>query len=277
MSKQKSGDMVKKNFISLFIITIILMISSFTLITFYQYNLNIHKISILTTIITLCIFLLMFIILLIIQARKNIYMETNIRNNENMMTLTSIVIFGVVILSLVSIFIDNMLFAERSELMIDDANKLVSLVESQNKENYAFMLSEINDFKLSKSPFGNKYKNNSYITTFNGNNNVCLTDGKYSIIKNNNTKELELADGDICNFELEENEAALFINSKLFEKYNISFEVYNCKRNYDYDSVFNNKTGITCEIKYNNESYSATLYDEKLELKDSYVGGYDEK
>lgn len=204
-------------------------------------------------------------------------METNIRNNENMMTLTSIVIFGVVILSLVSIFIDNMLFAERSELMIDDANKLVSLVESQNKENYAFMLSEINDFKLSKSPFGNKYKNNSYITTFNGNNNVCLTDGKYSIIKNNNTKELELADGDICNFELEENEAALFINSKLFEKYNISFEVYNCKRNYDYDSVFNNKTGITCEIKYNNESYSATLYDEKLELKDSYVGGYDEK
>ena len=64
---------------------------------------------------------------------------------------------------------------------------------------------------------------------------------------------------------------------RLFEKYNISFEVYNCKMNNDYDSVFNNKTELTCEIKYNNKSYSATLYDNKLELIDSYIGGKDEK
>lgn len=253
------------------------MIVTFILAVFYQYNLNVHNISFQILIIILCILLIMFAISLFIYAQKYIRTTTNIKNNEKTITLTSIVLFGIIILGFIVNYVSQMLFVKRSELMINDANKLISLVENKNKKNYVFMLKDIKNNKLIDSPFGNKYKNNSYVTTFSGNNNVCLTDGKYSIIKNTNTKELELVDGDICDFELEENEAALFINSKLFEKYNVSFEVYNCKRNYDYDSVFNNKTGITCEIKHNDKNYSATLYDEKLELKDSYVGGYDEK
>lgn len=180
-----------------------------------------------------------------------------------------------IILGFITNYVSQMLFIKRSELMLNDANKFISVVENINKKNYMFMLNDIKNNKLIDSPFGNKYKNNSYVTTFNGNNNVCLTDGKYSVIKNTNTKKLELVKGDTCNYELNEKDAALFINSKLFEKYNVSFEVYNCKRNYDYDSVFNNKTGVTCEIKYNDKSYSATLYDEKLELKDNYYIDYD--
>lgn len=266
---------MKKDFIILFIITIMLMIATFILAMLYQYDLNVHNISFQILIIILCILLIIFAISLFIYAQKYIRTIKNIKNNEKVITLTSIVLFGIIILGFITNYVSQMLFLKRSELMLNDANKFISVVENINKKNYMFMLKDIKNNKLIDSPFGNKYKNNSYVTTFNGNNNVCLTDGKYSVIKNTNTKKLELVKGDTCNYELNEKDAALFINSKLFEKYNVSFEVYNCKRNYDYDSVFNNKTGVTCEIKYNDKSYSATLYDEKLELKDNYYIDYD--
>lgn len=247
------------------------MVSSFALMTYYQYNLNIDRFSVLTTIIILCIILLVCTVILIIQAQKNISVERNIKNNENMITLTFVVVFGIVTLALISNYVSQILFAERTNLMINDANKLISVVENTNKENYVYMMDDIKNSGLSVSPFGNDYKANSYVTTFAKNNDVCLTDGKYSIIKNTNTKELELVKSDACDYELEEKDAELFINSKLFEKYNISFDVYNCKRNYDYDSEFNNKTGITCEIKYKDKAYSATIYDKKFELIDNFT------
>lgn len=265
---------MKKNFIYLFIINIMLMIISFILMTIYQYN---NKSSLLAIIIPLSVLLIIFIVLLISQASINISKETDIKKSEKIITLTIVTIFGIVILLLISYAISQMLFVKKASLMIGDANKLISSVERESKDNYVFMLDSIKLNNISTSSFGNKYKNNSYVTTFNKTSDICLTDGKYSVIKNINTKELELIKGDTCNLELEENKASLYIKERLFERYNVDFGVYNCKRNNDYDSIFNNKTGLTCEIKYNNKNYSATLYDNKLELTDSYVGGYDEK
>ncbi len=266
-----------KKIIGLFIITVLLMISSFILMTFYQYNPSINKSGILTTIIILSVILFIFIILLISQASINISKENDIKRSEKIITLTSVAIFGTVILMLISYSISQMLFAKRTNLMINDANKLISSVEKESKDNYVFMLDSIKLNNISTSPFGNKYKNNSYVTTFNKTSDICLTDGKYSVIKNMNTKELELIEGNTCNLELEENETSLYIKQRLFEKYNIDFDIYTCKGNNDYDSVFNNKTGITCNIKYNDNDYSATLYDKKFELIDNYIGGKDEK
>ena len=260
------GDTMKKNFIYLFIINVILIIISFTLVTIYQYS---NKSSLLTIIITFIVLLTIFIALLISQANINISKETDVKKSEKIITLTIVPIFGIAILLSISYSISQMLFVERTGLMINDANKLISKVEE--KHNYVFMLKDINNNNLDTSPFGNKYKKNSYITTFDKNSDICLTDGKYSVIRNDDTKELELIKGDTCRLELEENETSLYMKERLFEKYNISFTVYNCKRNNDYDSLFNNKTGLTCEIIYNNKVYSATLYDKKLELIDSYV------
>lgn len=273
----ESSGIMKKNFIALFTITVILMIGLFVLATFHQYNPSINKIGIVTTIIILSIVLFILVVLLIIHAKKNIYNCTNIKNNENTITLTSISVFGIIILCLISNSISQMLFEKRTNMMINDANKLISIVENLNKKNYIFMLDSIKNNKLTISPFGNNYKKNSYITTFNKTYDICLTDGKYSIIKNINTRELELVKDNMCNYEITDKDVPLFIKERLFEKYNITFDIYDCKRNYDYDSVFNNKTGVTCEIKYNDKKYSATLYDKKFELIDSYIGGNNEK
>lgn len=118
-------------------------------------------------------------------------------------TIAVIIILGVV-LSIAVPSITNVVKSTKKNRMISDAETFISEVKeyvesdtigntpSDNK----YTLGNIKS-KLSKSPYGEKYKADSYVQIVNNSYNVCLTDGEYKAATGENG-EIEVKEGK-CN------------------------------------------------------------------------------
>lgn len=255
----------------IFLINLLLLLALLLTSIYYIYDISSNRGNILIAIIVLCIVLLFSIMHLLLSANAAIKDEKKIRVSEQIITLTTIIMFFLVIQGMFLSSFSQMIEQKRLDQMKMDINKLLLNSNEILDKNNIYNLKKLRtlNIKLNKSPFGYKYKSNSYITTFDNINDICITDGKYSITKDK--KGLISNKGNICNFELDEKKSILYIKYKLGKKYNIKFDVYNCKEIYDYESVFYGKNGFECKISYNNNEYSAKVYDKTLEIMDSFI------
>lgn len=256
---------------NIFLINLLLLLTLLLTSIYYIYDISSNRGNILIVIIVLCIILFFSITYLLSSANTIIKEEKEIKINEKIITLTTIVIFCLVIQGMFLQSLYQTVEQKRLDQMKVDINSLLLNSNEILEKNDIYNLEKLRtlNVKLDKSPFGYRYKNNSYITTFDNINDICITDGKYSITKDK--KGLETNKGNICNFALDEKKSTLYIKNKLEKKYNIKFNVYSCKEIYDYDSVFNGKSGFECKISYNDGEYSARVYDKTLEVTDSFI------
>ena len=117
-------------------------------------------------------------------------------------TIAVIIILGVV-LSIAVPSITNVVKSTNKNRMISDAETFVSevkeYVESDTIGNTSneYTLEDIKGkTKLSKSPYGEEYKKNSYVDITNY--SVCLTDGEYQAATGENG-EIEVKEGNCSN------------------------------------------------------------------------------
>lgn len=118
-------------------------------------------------------------------------------------TIAVIIILGVV-LSIAVPSITNVVKSTNKNRMISDAETFISevkeYVESDTIGNTPidnkYTLGNIKS-KLSKSPYGEEYKADSYVQIVNNSYNVCLTDGEYKAATGENG-EIEVKEGK-CN------------------------------------------------------------------------------
>lgn len=116
-------------------------------------------------------------------------------------TIAVIIILGVV-LSIAVPSITNVVKSTNKNRMISDAETFISevkeYVESDTIGNTPidnkYTLGNIKS-KLSKSPYGEEYKADSYVQIVNNSYNVCLTDGEYKAATGKNG-EIEVKEGD---------------------------------------------------------------------------------
>lgn len=120
-------------------------------------------------------------------------------------TIAVIIILGVV-LSIAVPSITNVVKSTNKNRMISDAETFISevkeYVESDTIGNTPndkkYTLGSIKS-KLSKSPYGKEYKENSYVQIVNNNvYTVCLTDGEYQAATGENG-EIEVKEGNCSN------------------------------------------------------------------------------
>ena len=120
-------------------------------------------------------------------------------------TIAVIIILGVV-LSIAVPSITNVVKSTNKNRMISDAETFISevkeYVESDTIGNTPndkkYTLGSIKS-KLSKSPYGKEYKENSYVQIVNNNvYTVCLTDGEYRAATGENG-EIEVKEGNCSN------------------------------------------------------------------------------
>lgn len=122
-------------------------------------------------------------------------------------TIAVIIILGVV-LSIAVPSITNVVKSTNKNRMISDAETFISEVKEyvesdtigNTSEKYIYTLKDIKDkTKLSKSPYGKEYKENSYVQIVNNNvYTVCLTDGEYKAATGENG-EIEVKEGNCSN------------------------------------------------------------------------------
>ena len=131
-----------------------------------------------------------------------------VKNNKGFTlveTIAVIIILGVV-LSIAVPSITNVVKSTNKNRMISDAETFISevkeYVESDTIGNTPndkkYTLGSIKS-KLSKSPYGKEYKENSYVQIVNNNvYTVCLTDGEYRAATGENG-EIEVKEGNCSN------------------------------------------------------------------------------
>ena len=122
-------------------------------------------------------------------------------------TIAVIIILGIV-LSIAVPSITNVVKSTNKNRMISDAETFISEVKEyvesdtigNTSEKYTYTLDDIKDkTKLSKSPYGEEYKEKSYVKIKDDNSyNVCLTDGKYKAATGE-SGEIEVKEGSCPN------------------------------------------------------------------------------
>lgn len=120
-------------------------------------------------------------------------------------TIAVIIILGVV-LSIAVPSITNVVKSTNKNRMISDAETFISEVKEYVESDTIGNTPNDNKYKLvniksklSKSPYGKEYKENSYVQIVNNNvYTVCLTDGEYKAATGENG-EIEVKEGNCSN------------------------------------------------------------------------------
>lgn len=120
-------------------------------------------------------------------------------------TIAVIIILGVV-LSIAVPSITNVVKSTNKSRMISDAETFISEVKEYVESDTIGNTPNDNKYKLvniksklSKSPYGKEYKENSYVQIVNNNvYTVCLTDGEYKAATGENG-EIEVKEGNCSN------------------------------------------------------------------------------
>ncbi|MBQ4583607.1 MAG: hypothetical protein IJA94_01785 [Bacilli bacterium] len=244
----QTENRINKNVQMLFIISLVILEIRFLLNLLNSFK---EDKSFLLTLISLGL-LIIFIICFILFIIFLIINMLNTKDKKIKLKLVSMIGSISLMLGLVSSININITNVKKKEF-INEITKIANKVKKDDLNKFVYKLEDLQqlDKTLKESPYNLLYQDSSYISNFDNEIYVCISDGKHKVEGTlDNLKYNEPLTNRNCEFSFSNKQAEIYVSYKLAEKYQREYEVINCQKKVS--SPLGTSFSLDCNVKEKN-------------------------